>query len=149
MFDSAEYDLFRQFTLDFYTRWRARREDDNDILVFADSRQHSAAEIKVRQRILRQLFFEYGAEQRHEMLTKDERRAFNEAERIFIYRRDNGMCKMCVDEGKPERECVVPWKDYEADHVLPHSKGGQTEETNAQVLCGYHNAQKGASVPEA
>jgi hypothetical protein len=80
----------------------------------------------------------------HEMLTKDERRAFNEAERIAIYRRDNGLCQMCVAEEKPEKECRVPWSEYDADHVIPHSKGGKTEIENAQVLCRYHNQQKGA-----
>jgi hypothetical protein len=147
VFDSAEQELFRDFTLDFYQRWRARREDDTDILAFSDNRQQSAAEIEVRQRILRQLFFEYAAEVGHEMLTKDERRVFSEAERIYIYRRDNGMCQMCLDEGKPEPECLVPWSEYEADHVIPHSKGGQTVVENAQVLCRHHNASKGATFP--
>ena len=56
------------------------------------------------------------------------------------------MCQMFIDECKPEREFRVSWKDYQADHVLPHSKGGQTVIDNAQVLCSYHNQQKGAKV---
>jgi 5-methylcytosine-specific restriction endonuclease McrA len=76
------------------------------------------------------------------MLTKDERRAFSEAQRISIYRRDNGLCQQCLAEGKPEKEAQVPWSEYEADHVIPHSKGGQTIEENAQVLCRFHNQQK-------
>ncbi len=35
------------------------------------------------------------------------------------------------------------WVSYDADHVVPHSKGGQTLVENAQVLCRYHNQQKG------
>jgi len=142
VFDSVEKQLFRDFVLHFHERWRARSENDNDILVFSDNRQQSRAETEVRDRILRQLFFEFVAAQNHQMLTKDERRAFNEAERISIYRRDNGLCQMCLAEGKPERESLVSWSEYQADHVIPHSKGGSTSLENAQLLCGYHNQQK-------
>ena len=79
------------------------------------------------------------------MLTKDQRRAFNEAERIFIYRKDNGLCQQCLKEGKPEQEAFVSWGEYETDHIIPHSKGGRTDIENAQVLCRFHNRQKGAS----
>jgi len=71
---------------------------------------------------------------------------FNEAERISIYRNDEGLCQICIEEGKPVKECEVPWKEFEADHVLPHSKGGKTVIENAQVLCRYHNRAKSDSV---
>jgi len=100
----------------------------------------------MRDRIIRQIFFEYAAEKGHQMLTKDERRAFSEAERIRIYRLHNGLCQMCLDEGKPEQEARVSWSAYQADHVIPHAKGGPTAVWNAQVLCQYHNAQKGATL---
>lgn len=143
-----EKELFRDFVLSFHDRWKAGRETDTDILVFSDNRQQSKAETELRDRIVRQAFFEFAAEREHEMLTKDERRAFNEAERIFIYRRDNGLCQMCLDEGKPEREAVVSWSEYEADHVIPHSKGGPTTVFNGQVLCQVHNRRKSATVLE-
>jgi hypothetical protein len=144
VFDDAERNLFRSFVVDFHDRWRARREDDNDVLIFSDNRQQSAGEIEVRDRIMRQIFFEYATEKGHQMLTKDERRAFSEAERIRIYRRDEGLCRMCLAGGKPVREARVSWSEYEADHVIPHAKGGRTDTENAQVLCRYHNKQKGA-----
>ena len=144
VFDDVECGLLRAFVIDFHDRWRARREDDRNILVFSDNRQQSAGEIETRDRIIRQIFFEYAAENGHAMLTKDDRRAFSEAERIRIYRRDDGLCQLCLEEGKPEREAQVSWSDYEADHVVPHAKGGRTDVENAQVLCRYHNKQKGA-----
>ncbi|MFZ0748999.1 MAG: HNH endonuclease, partial [Pyrinomonadaceae bacterium] len=79
----------------------------------------------------------------------DERRALNEAERILVYRRDNGLCQICVADGKPEKECIVPWAEYDADHVMPHTKGGKTVTPNAQVTCRYHNQKKGARVEAA
>ena len=155
VFDAKEKQIFRKFILDFYQTWSISKREKTkgdadvrvrDILIFSENRQQSMNEIAVRERILRQLFFEYVRENDFEMLTKDDRRAFNEAERILVYRINDGMCQMCIDEGKPERECRVSWKDYQADHVLPHSKGGQTVIDNAQVLCSYHNQQKGAKV---
>lgn len=142
VFNESEHDLFHDFVIDFHDRWRARRENDRDALIFSDNRQQSGGEIEVRDRIIRQLFFEYAAEKGHEMLSKDERRAFSEAERIRIYRRDEGLCQMCLEEGKPEQEARVSWSEYEADHVIPHAKGGTTTIENAQVLCSYHNKSK-------
>ena len=89
--------------------------------------------------VLRQMFFVYTTNQEYQMLTKDERRGFSEAERIAIYRRDHGICQDCRAEGKPDREAMVPWTEYDADHVVPHSLGGRTTVENAQLLCRYHN----------
>lgn len=144
VFGETERKLFREFVLAFHERWKAGRETDNEILVFSDNRQQSKTETEIRDRIIRQAFFEFIADYGHQMITKDEQRAFSEAERIAIYRRDNGLCQMCLAEGKPEREAVVSWSEYEADHVIPHSKGGQTEIFNGQVLCRVHNRRKSA-----
>lgn len=144
VFEDKEKELFRDFVLDFHDRWKERKEDDRDILIFADNRQQSGGEIEVRDRVIRQLFFEYTLDKGYEMLTKDDRRGFSEAERIKIYRRDDGLCQMCLEEGLPEKEAQVPWSEYEADHVVPHVKGGPTDIENAQVLCERHNREKGA-----
>ena len=144
VFDKTEQKLFRDFVISFHERWRSEHdENDMDVLYFSESRQMNGKEIATRDRIIRQAFFEYAMDKGHNMLTKDERRAFNEAEKIKIYRRDNGLCQICLKQGKPEVEARVAWSEYDADHVLPHSKGGQTLVVNAQVLCRYHNQQKG------
>jgi hypothetical protein len=67
---------------------------------------------------------------------KDSKRLFDEVQRRIIFRRDKGVCKMC---GK-----VCGWDDFQADHIIPWSKGGQTEIENGQVLCPECNASKGA-----
>jgi hypothetical protein len=147
VFDKKEEKLFRDFVLSFHQRWKSvRNESDTDILYFSESRQMSANEIGIRDRIIRQAFFEQAKKQGHQMLTKDERRAFSEDERIRIYRRDNGLCQICLAQGKPEVEARVPWSEYDADHVIPHSKGGFTYIENAQLLCRYHNQQKGNKI---
>ena len=149
VFDQGERKLFRKFVISFHQRWKDAKPSDTDILLFTNNRQQSTAETETRDRIIRQVFFQFAAEQGHSMLTKDERRAFSEAERIAIYRRDNGLCQMCLAEGKPEKEARVPWSEFDADHVIPHARGGRTDIENAQVLCRYHNQHKGATMPVA
>lgn len=148
VFQEAERRLFYDFVIYFYNRWRGQnRETDTDILSFSDHRQQNASDIEARDRIIRQAFFEYAMlEKDHEMLAKDSRRSFNEAERIFVYRQDQGLCQMCLAEGKPEKEAQVSWSEYQTDHVIPHSKGGATDVENAQVLCRPHNASKGGEI---
>ena len=145
VFGPDEQALFRDFAYDFHDRWREASEEDADVQIFANNRQQSGTDVETRHRIMRQAFFDYVVEHGHEMKTKDERRGFSEAERIRIYRRDQGLCQQCLEEGKPEKEAKVSWSAYEADHVLPHSKGGQTIVENGQVLCRYHNRKKAAA----
>lgn len=148
VFDADERRLFREFIIALYQRLKSRwgDEDESDLVRLSDSRQQTVGEIEERHRILRQLFFNFAKQHEHEMLTKDTRRTFNEAERIYVYRRDKGLCQACVAEGKPEIECRVSWHEYEADHVVPHTKGGPTETANAQLLCKHHNQTKGAMI---
>jgi len=137
-----ELDLFHQFILDFHRRWVEDREGDADIHLFSEKRQQSSAEIEVRDRIIRQAFFRWIGENGNSMIVKDTKRAFDEGQRIYIYRRDEGLCQTCLSEGKPEIEARVAWSEYEADHIVAYTRGGQTEVENGQVLCRYHNRAK-------
>ena len=146
VFSAREEKLFREFTISFDKRRRDRREDDSDIQVFTSHRQQSGREIKVRDRVIRQLFFEYAGANGIDILTKDSKRRFSESERIAIYRAFDGVCQECLKLGLSEEDAKVPWSEYEADHVVPHARGGPTVIQNAQVLCHTCNLTKGASV---
>jgi len=139
-----EKDLIRRFFYKFYERWSSDLED-LDIEKFSNRRQQSRNDLEARDIIFRQLFFDFLNEQGETLVTRDEKRAFSEADKIKIYRRDNGMCQHCLKDGKPEGEAQVSWSQYQADHILAYIYGGRTELENSQVLCTYHNAKKGAS----
>jgi hypothetical protein len=149
----AEKVLIRRFFHEFYERWNKGEEGDNDIERFSNRRQQSRNDLQERDIIFRQLFFDFLTKENAELTTFDKQRAFNEAEKIKIYRRDNGTCQHCLKEDKREKEAQVSWSDYQADHILAYIRGGKTDIDNAQVLCTYHNAKKGASfdrsAPEA
>ena len=69
---------------------------------------------------------------------KDSKRIFDEVQRRVIYRKHNGICQIC---GK-KCEC----DNYQADHIIPWSKGGMTIVENGQVLCSKCNQEKGANI---
>ncbi len=137
------YPRIREFVYQFHERWQQHHEDDRDILIFSDNRQQSKVDLENRDRVIRQAFFEYLESKGIALSTLDSRRAFNEAERIKIYRRDEGMCQACLKEGKNKVEATVSWSGYQADHIIAWIKGGQTGDENGQVLCTSHNATKG------
>jgi hypothetical protein len=139
--------IFKEFLVNgFYERNQNTDDSDNDMLLFKANRQQSTNNLQTRDQVLRQMFFEYSGYKGVKLLLKDERRAFNEAEKIKIYRRDKGLCQLCLSEGKNEREARVSWSSYEADHIFPHTLGGQTITDNGQVLCQTHNRRKSAGV---
>jgi len=131
------------FYIEFHERWKKNDPEDVDIVIFTSNRQQSLANIQERDIIFRQLFFEFLNKNNIQIMSKDDKRAFNEAQRIKIYRSDKGLCQMCLEEGKSEKESKVAWSEYQADHVKPHARGGETEIENSQVLCKYHNQSKG------
>mgnify|MGYP000388440779 CR=1 FL=1 len=137
----------REFIYGFHTRWKSYDESiDTDLLTFSNRKQQGEKDLEARDIILRQLFFKYLQDNNQELVAKDEKRAFSEFERIVIYRKGKGFCQQCLREGKPENEAKVSWSDYQADHVIPHAKGGKTVLENAELLCSYHNQSKGASL---
>lgn len=134
-----------EFFVDFHQRWRNAKSDDYDILQFSGNRQQGAKDLNERDIVLRALLFQWLDGKNFKLRTKDGNRAFSETQRIHIFRRDHGFCQACLKEGKPEKEAAVSWQNFQADHILAWSKGGQTDVDNAQLLCSWHNQSKGAN----
>jgi len=144
--DEPMKQTIREFIYDFHKRWRTNDDStDIDLLTFSNRRQQGENDLKARDRVLRQIFFEYLKAKNIEMIEKDTKRAFTELERIIIYRKGKGLCQQCLREGKSENEARVSWSEYQADHVVPHAKGGRTILENGELLCRYHNQSKGAN----
>ncbi len=57
-----------------------------------------------------------------------------------LYVRDRGRCQYCGTPFDPQ--------DLTYDHVIPRSKGGQTEWTNVVTCCAKCNLKKGGRTPE-
>lgn len=57
-----------------------------------------------------------------------------------LYVRDRGRCQYCGTPFGPQ--------DLTYDHVIPRSKGGQTEWTNVVTCCAKCNLKKGGRTPE-
>lgn len=134
----------REFVYYFHLRWKTFDEtSDTDLLTFSNRRQQGEHDLETRDIILRQVFFQYLNDNNFELSEKDNNRAFSELERIIIYRKGKGLCQQCLRDGKTENESKVTWSNYQADHVLPHSKGGKTTIENGELLCAYHNLSKG------
>lgn len=147
VFDDAMKSVIKDFVYDFHQRWKNFDDTvDNDLLKFSNNRQQGEKELEIRDQILRHIFFQYLKDKNVDIISKDKKRVFSELERLTIYRHGKGLCQVCLREEKPEDEARVSWTDYQADHVLPHSKGGQTVLENSELLCAYHNQSKGSKV---
>jgi len=66
-----------------------------------------------------------------------ERRRFGDREKSALYLAADGHCAKCGIELE---------SGWHADHMHPHSLGGQTDVTNGQALCPRCNREKGVSV---
>jgi len=76
---------------------------------------------------------------------KDALRAFTHEQRMAVWRRDGGVCqvKLKCDGVKCD------WENWDADHIVPWSRGGKTTVANGQVACQPCNAAKGDTLLSA
>jgi len=140
-FTPNNYEKFRLFTQDFYRRWGTDDETDTDMILFRNQRQQNKKAVETRDQLITEWFFKYCPE----LNRLDPERNFNYVDRIIIYRKNKGICQSCKAEGKTEEQSLVPWHEFEADHLKPWSKEGKTTIDNGQVLCKHHNRVKSNS----
>ena len=131
-FSKENYEDFRKFIDDFFKRWKKQDEKDYEIIKLSNKRQQDKNSSIYRDIVLKKSFFK-----KNPNIEKlDSKRNFNLWERIEIYQREGGICQKCRKE--------IPWNEFEADHIVPHSKKGESDhEKNGQLLCLHCNRQKG------
>lgn len=74
----------------------------------------------------------------HTFKHRPKTRFVSTARRMAIYNRDNGTCYICH---KP-----VASNDFELDHLVPVSRGGDSSEGNVAVTCRYCNRSRGCRI---
>jgi hypothetical protein len=70
---------------------------------------------------------------------KDGQRDYTRTQKMAIFRRDGGTCKVKTKCGGVK----LTWDDWHCDHILPWSKGGKTTVENGQASCSACNLSKG------
>ena len=65
-------------------------------------------------------------------------RSFSRTQKLELYMRSNGKCCLCG--------CPISVDSFEADHIIPWSKGGKTVLTNGQALCRPCNQSKSSTM---
>lgn len=112
-------------------------ECDREIVVYQERTSHSTDSADSLQwrhdYLLRKLL-----ERLPDLQLKDDQRIFTHDQRLAIYRRDEGICRVKIHCSGEKCE----WDHWEADHVVPWSKGGRTTVANGQVACPKCNAAK-------
>jgi hypothetical protein len=114
---------------------------DREILNYNELTGHSTdSQENLKSRY--EIFFRNLLDYMPKLELKDNNRIFSDEQRLAIYRKNDGKCqvkKKCNGE-----KC--DWKDWEADHIKPWSKGGKTTVENGQVSCPACNDAKGAKL---
>jgi hypothetical protein len=136
-------DWFINFETSRHQQDRLSEDDPNVdpyLLTYREKTSHSTDAIdslKWRHEYLLEKLFEAIPD----LIQKDAQRAFTREQRMAIYRRDGMTCKVKLKCHGVHCE----WDNWHADHVVAHSKGGQTTVNNARVACPACNLAKGNS----
>lgn len=69
----------------------------------------------------------------------DTKRYFDSKQRVEIFEKSEHKCQKCTIE--------LAATNFHADHILPHSQGGQTVVDNGQALCSKCNWEKTGKAP--
>lgn len=111
---------------------------DSEMVAYQNQTSHSTDSIdslEYRHKILAREFFDAFPS----IAPLDKHRGFTFEQKLAIFRRDHGICKLKLKcSGKKQG-----WEDdWHADHVMPFSKGGPTTVANGQVACAECNLAK-------
>jgi hypothetical protein len=141
----GQQDALRNWFLQFEVNRRAQDDlppdkADPELLAYRERTSHSTDaqdSIQWRHEFLLRKFFEAVPD----IEQKDNQRLFSHEQRLAIFRRDGGVCKVRIKCQGARCE----WDAWQADHKTPWSQGGKTTVENGQVACPECNAAKGGN----
>jgi len=85
------------------------------------------------------------------LISVDPERIFNASQRVVLWEKQGGVIGFC-DAICPETNKKIPFEElfnttlWQADHIIPWSKGGKTTIENGQIICALANKKKAAQV---
>jgi HNH endonuclease len=105
-----------------------------------DDEETSAVKFLARKEYLKKMFQDAIVEKRGP--ARDKRRQFSPSLKRQLFEQQTGLCGLCdqtIDEHRLEETNYV-----HIDHIVPHSQGGLTDVSNAQLTHSECNLHKGA-----
>lgn len=123
--------FFDEFLL-WYQQSEANRLQNTEYKLFMTSAANSRRSIEERFKIVLSDFFNSFPQMA--TIALDQKRIFDNDQKIQLYARDKGTCQKC-------RKTVAEL-DWHADHIVPWIRGGKTTIENGQVLCVKCNLRK-------
>lgn len=137
---------FRDWFIDFESQRRAQEQLDEEHadaewVTYKEKISHSTdAADSIRARMdfmLRHLLSRFS-----NLSRKDNQRGFTHQQKLAVFRRDQGVCKVRLKC----KGVKVTWDDWHCDHKKAWSRGGATTVDNGQVSCSQCNLSKSNSV---
>jgi len=108
---------------------------DPQLAAFTDAaRSDSIQDIKYRDEMLRSMILNSIPT----LNLRDPERDFSQDQRLLVFLRDKGICSNCGEKCDQD--------NFHVDHIIPHSRGGPTSISNAQLLCPNCNWKKGSEL---
>lgn len=137
---------FLSWFIGFETIRRTQEETPEDQAIpewmaYKDKISHSTdSEESIRWRM--EFMLRHLLEQFPSLSLKDNQREFAHMQKLTIFRRDKGVCRLKL---KCEGDKLA-WDKWHCDHILPWSRGGKTTVENGQVSCSSCNLSKNNKV---
>ncbi|MCK5060102.1 MAG: DUF262 domain-containing protein [Candidatus Pacebacteria bacterium] len=123
---------FYALFFDWYSQTEPERRKDNEYRLYMSSSSNSRSAIEGRFRILISALYQQFP--KLGIIQLDQKRLFDEEQKMDIFARDKGVCQKCSKK--------VGERSWHADHKKPWIKGGKTILDNGELLCVKCNLQK-------
>ncbi len=135
-----KYKKFSNWFIDFEVRREAQEPQEDDEMYGYHQAIYQRTGAESAQKTRREVLIKDLLASMPDLALLDKQRQFTEEQRRVIYRRASGECINPNNNSECVKNCT--WDNWHADHIIPHSQGGQTTVENGQLLCPSCNLKK-------